>query len=368
MIKTLFYLAIIFLIYSCSIFEQNKELIIGQWKSEEQYSILGGKITFYSNGNLHLSPGIFNLKEGQKHPHIKDYVTDIADYKLIDDSLFISTSVDSLVKINAMIEFLNRGELVLRVGDSIQCYKKVEIEPSSNSNKITKLVYTSIGYAPDAIDFAVDMNGYVIYDYIQFAPNNIMYDNRGKNIFVEHIFNNAELLNINKINASLKYPLGSHSRYEILFISDSVIVGDLDLVEFYSIPEYSNILFPLLLSTTFINKRIENPRKISSRFSGLSMHSFVTYSGKHSAKITYLQSFFLLTELHNAEEINSNRVFTYSVSFDEGGQIFTKDWHNIKSIQTDGRYFNFNLDNEESVIFDIGFNYITNNYSQNDFK
>jgi hypothetical protein len=98
------------------------------------------------------------------------------------------------------------------------------------------------------------------------------------------------------------------------------------------------------------------------------MNSFVTYSGKHSARISYLESFFLLSELHNAEETNLKRVFTFSVSFDEGGQIFTKVWHDIKSIQSDGRYFRFNLVNEESVTFDIGFNFITNNYSQNDFK
>jgi hypothetical protein len=261
MIKILIYLTIIFLNCSCSIFDRNKELIIGQWNSDQQYSILSGKITFYSNGKLHVSPGLFKITENQRHRFLRDFITDIADYEMIDDSLIMRATVDSLIKINALIESLNREELVLRIGDSLQRYKKVEIEPSSNSNKITKLVYTSFNFAPNSIDFAVDRNGYVLYDFIKFSPNNTMYDNKGKNIFVDHIFNNAAQLDIKKIKASLKYSLGSDTKYEILFISDSLIVEDLYLVEFSSLPDFSHVLFPFLLSTSFINKRIEKTQK-----------------------------------------------------------------------------------------------------------
>jgi hypothetical protein len=105
------------------------------------------------------------------------------------------------------------------------------------------------------------------------------------------------------------------------------------------------------------------------------LHYYTFEKNKKILRLQKSESFFLWTEIKKAEIVKKEFNSEYSIGFRANYTYWGKDpnkerkhKYELDEIESNGRLFRFYFQDQESITYDLGYNFIERNFKEYDFN
>ncbi len=297
----------------------------------------------------------------------------ITTYEIREDSIFINSPFDGKWEFKWKLIAIHPDTLILAENDTM-IFKMVRLKYNQDTlPSFDQIVYSRsgcYGYCP-ILDIAVSSDnkvyvqgeGYV--DSLGFFSATI--DSCLTN-FIFSKFRKADVLNLDD-----EYSFGPTDNEAITttYIKNGKIVKTIvDYGKFSTI----ELLWAYTAIENVLTKADWNRIPYDEPFYP-KLHYYTFYKDSLILVLEKSESFYLWTELRKANLCEKKFLPKYNVWF-SGNYIYwgpdpnEKRIHKnkIHEIKSDGRFFTFQYENGDSVTYDIGYNFIDRNFTEDDFK
>lgn len=374
-------LAFTFLIFGCK--REKKEShtqLIGEWSKieEEQNNDFPPPPIYrpfgisFSDKEIEFFNGFVQYKmdsvSGKRKKIYKGLST---DYDIIKDSIFIKDPFSQKWKFKWKINKVLQDTLVLERNDST-FVKLKRIKPVVNIN-FDQIIFSRSGCYGSCpiIDISVNKNGEVYFQGEGYVNPLGFYKSKIDSLQVNQIFTKFGKANIDTL--SNEYAVGHTDDESITttFIKNGQIVktihdygkaGPKELVWAYVPIEnlYTQInLDSLPLDEPFYPK----------------LHYYTFEKDSLILRLDKSESFYLWTEIHKSKTASTDFKPLYSMGF-RGNYTYwgadpnenRKHKYQLDKIESDGRIFKFYFKDQDSKTYDLGYNFVKENFEESDFK
>jgi hypothetical protein len=365
--RTLPIVMLLFL-FSCKKDSITKEYLIGSWKLEIE------KL----EGEIAPPPSPFEIPEGVEflqdsienfngyYDYKNDsliYVGNFSSYKIRGNKLVFKRGIFTSEKAIWEIVKPTPDTLFLKNSDTNFFLKRIHLNPADGS-AFDQIIYsTTACYGRCAIhNLSLSTSGELSYLGEDFVPNVGAFKTTLNKNEIKWIFNKFYQLNPLALKEKYIDSITDLSTTTISFAQKGKIIKT---IEIYGYEETPDELIWAKIALEILRKKSKF-EPMNDWNSSFQLEDYTFRKGNKVLNLEKSEMYFLLTELSKAKTSNST-------AFQKDYQIEihqNKDREKpiLKSIQTDGRYYLMEWQNEPSITYDLGYNFIERNFSESDFK
>lgn len=359
-LKGLLIIIMIFLFVSCEKKKINnyENRIIGEWIFEqenpkrENHFYTDFSYSFDKNGNCESKPGFFEIKERtEKEERKVIFYGTKTKYKIEDDSLYILNLI-SKKWYACKIVGVNTKKLKLNFeSNAILEFSKIECNQNENENFDKIIISKSPCFGSCGINnVEINKDGNVNYSGSAYNLKNGFFKSKIDTNLFNEIEQSLKKTNYLKLEDQYSADWTDDQEVSVTFVKDNKIIK--------SITDYgrqSPKIFRINIEpVTFLYQKlklVEN--KNVEEFQNINFYRFV--KGNQIIDLTTSEVFYLFNLLSNSKSTNKTFKSVYSTTYDNDLL------HDLRRIETDGRYFKIYSKNENAITLDLGFNFIEKN-------
>ncbi|WP_146173561.1 DUF6438 domain-containing protein [Pontibacter mucosus] len=367
---------------------QLQEQLIGEWvpagfvryEAEVSYSTIPPPrvsiergYTFLPNGEVDLKQGYYrraDVGEDEYNNRRYYFLGSKTKYKIAGDSLLIFMPYDS-TWVHFSIARLTKDTLSFKGEQGISNYKRstYHLEKAPTFDAIVLSTSGCFGTCPISSTL-ITADGQVVFFGEEFTTSEGFYISTIPEAIYKELQDNYRKASIDTI--STKFSAGGTDQEEIsvTFLKDGKIfktvsdygnAGPVELV-------WANIPLRYLYQSINLKKLQEEELPVYVK------HHFLSFAkGGKTLDLTQSEGFLLWNYLRMGKRCQEKFNPRFQVSFREnylwvprGRKRYATKEH-IKSIETDGQFYTFYLEGQESYTINIGFNFFDLNFSKADF-
>lgn len=360
------FLLLIPLLSGCSeSHEAKKARLTGTWgivetPGEEYYDLMNGDgpfgLTIYKDSIEFLNGFVRVIKSSANSKYQFEYTNNLFPYRLQADSIFIADS-STISPFKWKIEKLLADTLKLADGDGRRIKMHRIIFRQYDSPDFDQIIFSRSGcYGPCPIyDLSIKTNGHLLYRGINFVSDIGIYSDSLDPAQTRDILSKFKRVDIANIPASYSAGYTDGETVSTTYLKDGKILktisdygreGPKELVWAYTAMEY-------------LRPALEPEGADSSFLPGLKFNFFEKDSTR--LRLEDSESFLLWNQLRQSSVVNKEFTPEYLVSY---GQ-----WHKDKPIEiaqidSDGRYFRFQIQGQQPITYDLGYDFIDRHFGR----
>lgn len=301
------------------------------------------------------------------------YFGNFTNYKIQSDSIFIQSVFDYSWKYwNSFID-LKGDTLLVADSDSIQ-KKFVRLNYNLDTMpRFEQIIFSSSGCYGSCpiLDFSLNRNGQFFFQGEGYTESLGFFKGkltRDQTNFIFNKFRKADILHIDK-----DYDVGHTDDQSITttYIVNGKIVKT---IHDYGMAGPSELVWAYIpISNAYKQVDLDSISEDDPFYPKLSYFTF--HKDSLILSLEKSESFYLWTELKNSNKLDTTFKSKYELDFRRNYTYWGPDPNEsrqhklkIKSIKTDGRLFRFYFENDKTITYDIGYNYIDRNFDENNFR
>lgn len=369
--KNYIYLFLVFLFFSCEKKEEN--MLIGNWCFDEQLkneddnysfdeetfglniindSILEYKLGFYKYVPTNMKVLHFDRENTDMKINALRFLGTKTRYTKKDSTLLFWDKSDS-IWVKHKIKTLNHEYLILQ-DESKKEYNLVKKKNTYNDSTLYDaiIVDREMGFGCCGINTTyINRKGEMYFKGLGYNTNEDDFTAQLDLKTAIQIFNNFDQIDILKMDDSYQRSVTDAQNNTITFIKNGKIIK--------SIQDYANKapidFFAAYNELSYLYQKVKKKNDAVFIFDNR-LHFPSFENNKVQNKIHNSEFFLLELELKKGKEVNVSFEPKYNLNFSylNRGFLFNK-------IETDGRYYKFIYENNNSKIIDIGYNFIEAN-------
>ncbi len=369
-----------FLIISCNTKNETKEnKLIGEWSKIESELDSDRPSLFYRPFGIGFTEDKIEFFNGFKRydqdtisrKRELNYKGTFTDYKIKDDSIFIKNPFNENWEFKWKIKEQLTDTLILTKNDTT-FIKLQRIKTNMNFN-FDQIIFSSSGCYGSCpiIDISIDNKNNIYFQGEGYVKPLGFYESKIDSIKSKYIFSKFGKANID--NLLNEYAVGHTDDESITttFIKDGKIIktihdygkaGPKELIWAY-VPIQN--LYTQIELDSLVNDEPFYPK----------LHYYTFEKDSQILRLEKSESFFLWTEIKKSKIVSKEFKHKYSIGF-RGNYTYwgadpnenRKHQYKIDKIESDGKLFKFSFKDHESIIYDLGYNFIERNFKEADFK
>ena len=384
--KTIILLTLALLTLSCNQEAKRnqrlKDLLIGEWercKEESRYYedmiylpfVQPFGIEFFQD-SIEFFNGFFqNDIDSITGKHIAKYCGNIVPYHIKQDWIIIQNEFDYPMQFEWKFVSLLNDTLTFALDDSTTIkFKRLEYNIDTVLD-FDQIIYSSSGcYGTcSIIDISIDKNNHIFFQGEGYVGKLGFYEGQLDNNLRKYVFEKFKKAN----------PLRLQKQYEVNHTDDECItttfIKDGKIIK--TIRDYGGIGTNELnwAYTAIANLyNIVNLNRIPDDEPFYPKYHYYTFKkGRLILPLEKSESFYLWTELKKSkitlQEFSPDYIVTFTWNAYYVGRDANKREHKseYKKISTDGRFFKFEYKNAPTVTYDLGYNFIEQNFEKSNF-
>lgn len=300
-----------------------------------------------------------------------NYKGTFTDYKVKGDSIFIRNPFNENWEFKWKIIELLTDTLILTKNDFI--FTKLQRIKTKPNIYFDQIIFSSSGCYGSCpiIDISIDNKNKIYFQGEGYVKPLGFYESKIDSIKSNYIFSKFGKANID--NLLNEYAVG-HSDDESItttFVKNGQIIktiydygkaGPKELVWAY-VPIQN--LYTQIELDSLANDEPFYPK----------LHYYTFEKDSQILRLAKSESFFLWTEIKNSKTVSKEFISNYSIGF-RGNYTYwgadpnknRKHQYRIDKIDSDGRFFKFSFEDQKSITYDLGYNFIERNFKKIDFK
>jgi hypothetical protein len=236
-----------------------------------------------------------------------------------------------------------------------------------------QIVYSSSGCYGECpiLDFSLERNGQFLFQGEGYTESLGFFKGKltsNQTNFIFNKFRKADILNIDK-----DYSVGHTDDQSITttYIINGKIVKT---IHDYGMAGPSELVWAYIpISNAYNQSNLDSIPEDDPYYPKLSYFTF--HKDSLILSLEKSESFYLWTELKNSTKVDTTFDSKYELEFRFNYTYWGPDPNEnrqhklkIKSIETDGRLFKFYFENDETITYDLGYNFIDRNFEENNFR
>ncbi|NOX46423.1 MAG: hypothetical protein GXO89_05535 [Chlorobi bacterium] len=298
------------------------------------------------------------------------YNGNFVSYEILNNSIYIDSSLNSTLGFPWEIKKNTFDSLIVSKNYS-RIYKF--IHPNYKTDQILqfdKVIYSVIGsyWSTPVFDISMDTNGNVQFRGGRFVEPLGFYTGKLDNNAKEYILKSFDRCNIFALNDKYCVNATDQESVEITFVKNGKIIK--------SISDYGNA-FPrelfwacVPLRNLYITNKFDYGLNEEQAY--LDLYLFAFEKNGLALPINKSESFYLQTELRKSKTTDTVFNPKFEIPFREiyfflEQNLDKKQNKTVTSIKTDGRFYKFSFKHNESITYDLGYNFIERNYNEKVF-
>lgn len=323
----------------------------------------------FSKDSIEFFNGLFKRDTSKGYKSAK-YLGNFNEYKIQGNQLFIKNLDNKKWQKFWKIKHIKNDTLfVINSDKSIEKLKKLKYDFKIEKD-FDKIVYSSspcFGRC-QIINISLDRNGNIFYQGIAYTDKVGFYSGKLDQNKTNFIFKKFEKANITNIKTNYSASHTDDQTITTSFIKNGKVIK--------SISDYGreapNELVWAYIPIGYIAS-ITKLTKITTDEEIPNIQLFSFSSKNKELPLGDSEGFYLWTELKKSlkKEISFsplyNVLFNYHYYMDKNNNLI-KPEANLKAILSDGRYYKFEFIDNHHVTYDLGYNFIENNFKQENFK
>jgi hypothetical protein len=374
------YLFFIPLILGCETEKKKLENnLIGEWSKIEKIETDDFPPMFYRPFGIGFTEDKIELFNGFKR-YDQDSITKkrqlnykgtFTDYKVKNDSIFILNPFNKNWEFKWKIKEQLTDTLILTKNDTTLI--KLQRIKEKKVNSFDQIIFSSSGCYGSCpiIDISINNKNKIYFQGEGYVKPLGFYESIIDSIKTDYIFSKFVKANIDSLKS--EYAVGHTDDESITttFVKNGQIIktindygkaGPKELIWAY-VP-IQNLYTQIILDSLAIDEPFY-PK----------LHYYTFEKNKKILRLQKSESFFLWTEIKKAEIVKKEFNSEYSIGF-RGNYTYwgadpnkeQKHKYELDKIESNGRLFKFYFQGQESITYDLGYDFIERNFKESDFK
>lgn len=358
-----------------------KELLIGEWELCKEYATedippppffdrpfgIG-----FSQDSIEFFNGFFQADiDSITGKRMAKYYGNFVSYHIKKDSIFIQNVFNSKMEFKWKFVCLSNDTLYLAIDDSTTVkYRMLKYNIDTVSD-FDQIIYSSSGCYGSCpiIDISIDKNNHILFQGEGYVKELGFYEGQLDNNLKIYIFDKFKKANLQKLE---KYYAANHTDDESItttYIKDNKIIKTIDDYGHKGTRELIWAYVPIANLHSVVNlKRIPDDEPFYPKY-----HYYTFEKGRLILPLAKSESFYLWTELKKSKITSQDFTPEYTITFTGNYTYWGPDAnkrehkYEIKKIISDGRFFKFEYKNAPTVTYDLGYNFVEQNFEKEDF-
>lgn len=300
-----------------------------------------------------------------------NYKGTFTDYKVKNDSIFIINPFNENWEFKWKIKEQLIDTLILTRNDTT--FIKLQRIKEKRGNSFDQIIFSSSGCYGSCpiIDISINNKNKIYFQGEGYIKPLGFYESAIDSFKTNYIFSKFAKANIDNLKS--EYAVGHTDDESITttFIKNGQIIktihdygkaGPKELIWAY-VPIEN--LYTQIELDSLVNDEPFYPK----------LHYYTFEKDSKILRLEKSESFFLWTEIKKSEIVSKEFVSKYSIGF-RGNYTYwgadpnenRKHKYKIDKIESDGEFFRFSFEDQKSITYDLGYNFIERNFKKTDFK
>ncbi|WP_299683604.1 DUF6438 domain-containing protein [uncultured Dokdonia sp.] len=300
-----------------------------------------------------------------------NYKGTFTDYKVKNDSIFILNLFNQNWEFKWEIKEQLTDTLVLRINDST--FIKLKRITEKRSNLFDQIIFSSTGCYGSCpiIDISINNKNKIYFQGEGYVKPLGFYESIIDNINTNYIFSKFEKANIDSLESEYVVDHTDDESITTTFVKNGQIVK--------TIHDYGKAapkeLIWAYVPIENLHTQIELDSLVNDAPFYPKLHYYTFEKDSKLLRLEKSESFFLWTEIKKSKIVNKEFKPKYSIGFRENYTYWGPDpnenrkhQYKIDKIESDGKLFRFSFEGQKSITYDLGYDFIKNNFKETDFK
>ena len=376
------YLFFIPLILGCEIEKKNtKNNLIGEWSKIEKveyndYSPPPGFNRPFGIGFTEDKIELFNGFRRYDQDSVTgkrqlNYKGTFTDYKVKNDSIFILNPFNKNWDFKWRIKEQLTDTLILTRNDTT--FIKLKRINDKKSNSFDQIIFSSSGCYGSCpiIDISINNKNKIYFQGEGYVKPLGFYESIIDSIKTDYIFSKFAKANIDSLKSDYAVGHTDDESITTTFVKNGKIIktihdygkaGPKELIWAYV---HIQNLYTQVELDSLANDEPFYPK----------LHYYTFEKDSQILRLEKSESFFLWTEIKDSKIVNTKFNSKYNIGF-RGNYTYwgadpnekRKHKYELDKIESDGKLFKFSFKDQESITYDLGYNFIKRNFKEFDFK
>jgi hypothetical protein len=300
-----------------------------------------------------------------------NYKGTLTDYKVKNDSIFILNPFNKNWDFKWRIKEQLTDTLILTRNDST--FIKLQRIKEKKSNSFDQIIFSSSGCYGSCpiIDISINNKNKIYFQGEGYVKPLGFYESIIDSTKTDYIFSKFAKANIDSLQSDYAVGHTDDESITTTYIKNGQIIktihdygkaGPKELIWAY-VPIQN--LYTQLELDSLANDEPFYPK----------LHYYTFEKDSQILKLEKSESFFLWTEIKDSKIVNTKFNSKYNIGF-RGNYTYwgadpnekRKHKYELDKIESDGKLFKFSFKDQESITYDLGYNFIKRNFKESDFK
>lgn len=301
------------------------------------------------------------------------YLGNLVPYKTEKDNIIIKNPITDNWEFKWRFISIKNDTLKLAINDTITVqYKKLNYNLDTLPD-FDQIIYSSSGcYGTcQIIDISISKEGSVLFQGEGFVESLGFYSGNLDNKRINYIFNKFRRANPLKLQDNYSVSYSDDQSLTTTYIQNEKIVKT---IHDYGMAGTNELLWAYDPISNIHNTIKLDSLPLDEPFYP-KLHYFTFKKGSLILPLEKSESFYLWTELKKSKQTDENFKSKYKVIFSANNTYWGPDLnkgrnhkYEIKSVETDGQFFRFEFKDNQSVTYDLKYNFIDRNFKPTDFR
>ncbi|MEQ9437700.1 MAG: DUF6438 domain-containing protein [Cyclobacteriaceae bacterium] len=301
------------------------------------------------------------------------YFGNFTPYKIQSDSIYIKNVLDDSWSYWSSFVKVEQDTLILTGKDSTEL-KYVRIHYNlSESPEFDQIIHSTTGCYGSCpmMDISVNQDVSLLFQGEGYTNVLGFFGGRLTKSQTEYIFNKFRKANISNLDNN--YEVGHTDDTEITttFIKEGRIIKT---ISDYGMAGPKELIWAYVpISGVYEQVALDSIPNDEPFYPKLHYYTFLKDSLILSLKKS--ESFYLWTELRDSQTVDTSFMATYELGFRRNYTYWGPDPNEkrqherkLRKVDTDGRYFSFHFENDVTVTYDLGYDFVDKNFDRKDFR